>query len=119
MASWSVHFACVVVCAEAIVLEVLMRAGFPSPQEGTTWAWGGAGRLLAPCLSSSERPGQRIVQPGACRATLQLSTPGVFTHDVLGSVGDRDLRLCVGVRIEDGVCNKEICSKDRACAGDA
>jgi hypothetical protein len=33
--------------------------------------------------------------------------------------GDRDLRLCVGVRIADGVCNKEICAKDRACAGEA
>ena len=56
---------------------------------------------------------------GLAEQTLQLRTPGVFTHDVLWSVGDRDLRLCVGVRIADGVCNKEICSKDRACAGDA
>jgi hypothetical protein len=56
---------------------------------------------------------------GLAEKILQIRTPGVFAHDVLGSVGDRDLRLCVGVRIADGVCNKEICWKDRACAGDA
>ena len=56
---------------------------------------------------------------GLAEQTLQLRTPGVFAHDVLGSVGDRDLRLCVGICIVDVICNKEICSKDRSCAGDA
>jgi hypothetical protein len=43
---------------------------------------------------------------GLAERALQLRTAEVFAHDVLGSVGDRDLRLCVGVRIADGVCNK-------------
>ena len=53
------------------------------------------------------------------KQALQLRTPGVFAHDMLGSVGDRDFRLCVKESISGGVCNKEVCSKDRACAGDA
>ena len=43
---------------------------------------------------------------GIAEQTLQLRTLGVFAHDVLGSVGDRDLRLCVGVCIVDGFAMK-------------
>ena len=77
MSSWSVHFACVVVYAEAQRPRGLgARAGFPLPQEGTTRACGGGGQLLAPCLSSAERPGQCIVQPGARRADPAASHSG-------------------------------------------
>jgi hypothetical protein len=30
---------------------------------------------------------------GLAKQALQLGTPGVFTHDMLGSVGDRDFLL--------------------------
>ena len=51
------------------------------------------------------------------KQALQLRTPGVFAHDMLGSVGDRDLHLCVGVCIADGVCNEEIFEGPCMCWG--
>ena len=120
MASWSVHFACVVVYAEVIVLEVLVREQdflrLRKEQPGLAEAQDDCSPLVGLQLR-----GQVCVlcNLGLAEQTLKLRTPGVFAHDVLGSVGDRDFRLCVGVRIADGACNEEICSKDRACAGDA
>ena len=40
---------------------------------------------------------------GLAVQALQLGPPGVFAHDMLGSVVDRDFHLCVGVRIAGGV----------------
>ena len=119
MASWSVHFACVLVYEEA-VLEVLvreqdfLRLRKEQPRLAETqddWS----------PLVGLQQKGQvsLLCNLGLAKQTLQLRTPGVFAHDVLGSVGDRDLRLCVGICIVDVICNKEICSKDRSCAGDA
>ena len=120
MASWSVHFACVVVYVEASFLEVLVR------EQDFLCLWKeqpGIAEAKDDCspLVGLQPKGQvsELCNLGIAEQTLQLRTPGVFAHDVLGSVGDRDLRLCVGVCILDGVCNEEICSKDRACAGDA
>ncbi len=48
---------------------------------------------------------------------LQFRAPRVFAHHVLGSVGHRNLRLCVGIRIANGICDEEICLENRTCAG--
>jgi hypothetical protein len=113
-----VHFACVVVYEEASVLEVLVREQdflcLRKEQPGLAEAQDDCSPLVGLLPK-----GQVIVlcNLGIAEQILQLRTPGVFAHDVLWSVGDRDLRLCVGVRIADGVCNEEICSQDRAYAG--
>jgi hypothetical protein len=115
MASWGAHFSCVVVHAEASVLEVLVRLQdflrLRKEQPGLAEAQDDCSPLVGLQLR-----GQVCVlcNLGLAEQTLKLRTPGVFAHDVLGSVGDRDPRLCVGVRIAGGACDKEICPKDRA-----
>jgi hypothetical protein len=120
MASWSVHFACMVVYAEAIVLEVLVREQnflrLRKEQPGLAEAQDNYLPLVGLQLKGQVSVSCNL---GLAEQTLQLRTPGVFAHDVFESVGDRDLHLCVGVCIADGVCNEEIFSKGCACAGDA
>jgi hypothetical protein len=118
MASWIVHFSCVVVHSEASILEVLMSEQdflrLTKEQTGLAEAQDDCSLLV--CLQPKGQVSV-LCNLGLAEQTLQLHTQRVFAHDMLGCVGDRDFRLCVGVRIADGVCNEEICSKDRVCAG--
>jgi hypothetical protein len=98
-----------VVYAEAIVLEVLVREQnflrLRKEQPGLAEAQDNYLPLVGLQLKGQVSVSCNL---GLAEQTLQLRTPGVFAHDVFESVGDRDLHLCVGVCIADGVCNEEI-----------